>query len=157
SQMFGEMIGLWCADVWREMGKPEKFALLELGPGRGTLMQDALRATARISGFQQAMNLTLLECNATFRVMQKEKLAAHAPRFLDDLTQLPWLPLLVVANEFFDALPVRQFEKTFQGWCERLVGADDGKLAFAPWPLDSALMRLIPSGMQDGSPGTVYE
>src|SRR5271168_542487 len=72
SQMFGEMIGLWCADVWRQMGAPENFTLLELGPGHGTLMQDALRATAKIAGFHAAMDLCLVESNKNLRETQRK-------------------------------------------------------------------------------------
>lgn len=157
SQMFGEMIGLWCADVWRQMGKPERFALLELGPGRGTLMQDALRATARITGFHAAMNLHLLESNKTLRAAQWEKLSAHVPVHMDDLTELPAMPTIVIANEFFDALPVRQFEKNFQGWCERLISVADDRLAFTLWPLDEPLLQFIPAHLREANPGTIYE
>jgi NADH dehydrogenase [ubiquinone] 1 alpha subcomplex assembly factor 7 len=157
SQMFGEMIGLWCADVWRQMGKPEKFALLELGPGRGTLMQDALRATEKIHGFHKAMELCLVESNETLRKMQQEKLAAHNPRYIEDVNALPHLPVLAIANEFFDALPIRQFEKTFQGWCEKLVTIENNRLGFVTQPLDPAVAFLIPKDLQEALPGTVHE
>jgi NADH dehydrogenase [ubiquinone] 1 alpha subcomplex assembly factor 7 len=157
SQMFGEMIGLWCADVWRQMGAPDKFALVELGPGRGTLMQDALRAMGKISGFHQAMQLCLMESSETLRKEQQKKLSDHEPRYIDNLSQLPDLPTLVIANEFFDALPVRQFEKTFQGWHERLVTLDGGRLAFTTRQLDAPMLMLIPGPMRDAPPGTVYE
>ena len=84
SQMFGEMIGLWCADVWRHMGKPAEFVLFEIGPGRGTLMQDMLRATAKISGFHQAMRLHLLESSETLRAMQLQKISMHHPHYITD-------------------------------------------------------------------------
>ena len=157
SQMFGEMIGLWCVEVWRQMGSPASFTLLEVGPGRGTLMQDALRATAKIPGFHAALDLHLLESNETLRAKQREKLAAHLPHYVDDLTQLPPQPLIVIANEFFDALPIRQFEKTFQGWCERMVSADGKDLSFSFWPLDQASILLVPVALRQGVPGTVYE
>jgi NADH dehydrogenase [ubiquinone] 1 alpha subcomplex assembly factor 7 len=158
SQMFGEMVGLWCADVWRQMGKPAKFALVEFGPGRGTLMQDTLRATAKISGFHEAMNLFLLESSETLQATQHEKLAPHRPAYLADLAALPRLPMIVLANEFLDALPIRQFEKTFEGWAERKVGLDDeGDLAFVLQPLDPAGMFVIAEGFKDALPGTVYE
>ena len=157
SQMFGEMIGLWCVEVWRMMGSPEAFTLLEMGPGRGTLMQDALRATAKISGFHTAMDLCLLESNETLRQMQQKKLAEYLPRWLDDVSELPAQPTIVVANEFFDALPIRQFEKTFQGWCERMVSVTGNEFGFTHWPLDEALVSLIPAPLREGTPGTVYE
>ncbi|MDD5586147.1 MAG: SAM-dependent methyltransferase [Alphaproteobacteria bacterium] len=131
SQMFGELIGLWCAEAWQQSGRPDSFVLLELGPGRGTLLQDALRATEKIAGFHRAMRLVMIECNAALRKQQQEKLTAHKPEYIGGPGQLPSMPLLFVANEFFDALPVRQFVKTQLGWRERLVDFQDGKLAFA--------------------------
>jgi len=157
SQMFGEMIGLWCADVWRQMDKPKKFILLEMGPGRGALMQDALRATAKIAGFHQAMKLCLIESNATLQKMQQEKLVEYKPDYTLDLMQLPALPMIVIANEFFDALPIRQFEKNFQGWCERLVAVENNTLVFTPWPIDPLLAQLIPPELREATPGAVYE
>lgn len=157
SQMFGEMIGLWCADLWRQMGKPESFTLLELGPGRGTLMQDALRAAAKIFGFHQALKLHLLESSETLRAKQKEKLIVFHPTYITDLNDLPRQPLIVIANEFFDALPIRQFEKSFDGWHERMVTAVDGKLAFALLPPDETIKLLLPESMRAANPGTVYE
>ncbi|MDX2027077.1 MAG: SAM-dependent methyltransferase [Alphaproteobacteria bacterium] len=157
SQMFGEMIGLWCADVWRQMGKPEKFVLLELGPGRGTLMQDALRATAKITGFQQGMTLCLLESSGHLRKAQQEKLSDYKIHYIDDLASMPALPVLAIANEFFDALPIRQFEKTFQGWCERRVTLKDDELIFTLSPHDAALDMFIPQALREANPGTVHE
>ncbi len=157
SQMFGEMIGLWCADVWRQMGKPEKFALLELGPGRGTLMQDAMRATEKIGGFHQAMNLCLIESNTTLREMQKKKLWASSPQYIEDVAALSKMPAIIIANEFFDALPIRQFEKTFQGWSEKVVTIDNNRLGFTHLPLDPSLAFFIPDDMKDANPGTVHE
>jgi NADH dehydrogenase [ubiquinone] 1 alpha subcomplex assembly factor 7 len=157
SQMFGEMIGLWCAEAWRAMGKPETFVLCEMGPGRGTLMQDALRATGRIAGFQHGLKLHLCESNEKLRAMQMEKLAARNPVYIDSLAQLPPLPTLVIANEFFDALPIRQFEKTADGWCERLVSMDGDKFIFVMSPPDPALLLFIPQDMREAALGTVHE
>jgi len=161
SQMFGEMIGLWCADIWRQMGSPEQFVLLEMGPGRGTLMQDALRAIAKISGFHQALQLYFLESSETLREMQKEKLAAYNPQYIDTFSaanaSLPPFPTIIIANEFFDALPIRQFEKSFQGWCERLVTIEKDAFVFTLSKPDDALLLLIPEAMRDANPGTVFE
>jgi NADH dehydrogenase [ubiquinone] 1 alpha subcomplex assembly factor 7 len=157
SQMFGEMIGLWCADVWRQMGKPEEFVLFEMGPGRGTLMQDALRATAKITGFHKAKRLYLLDSSVTLRDTQREKLGIYEPLYITDLAELPPSPLIAVANEFFDALPIRQFEKGFHGWCERLVTMRDDALSFALSPADEALALLVPQRLREANPGTVYE
>jgi NADH dehydrogenase [ubiquinone] 1 alpha subcomplex assembly factor 7 len=110
SQVFGELIGAWCADYWQRMGAPNPVLLVELGPGRGTLMADALRATRRAPGFHDALKLHLVEQSPVLRKTQQEKLAAYAPQFHDTIARLPPGPMLVIANEFFDALPVAQFE-----------------------------------------------
>jgi NADH dehydrogenase [ubiquinone] 1 alpha subcomplex assembly factor 7 len=149
SQVFGELLGLWCADVWHQMGKPDPFMLLELGPGRGTMMQDALRATAKIAGFHEAMRLHLLECNAELRRQQQERLAAHKPVHLDDLSQLPPLPMIALANEFFDTMPIRQFVKTKDGWRERLVDVQDGALTFGEGEVAVNVLETIENVMQD--------
>ena len=158
SQMFGEMIGLWCVDAWRQTGKPSSFTLLEMGAGRGTLMQDVLRATERVTEFQDAFWLHLLESNATLRGMQQEKLARHAPIFIDDLNNLPPEPIIFIANEFFDALPIRQFEHTFQGWVERMVTVQGDEFVMSLQPLDAAVLGLVPVAIRDTAQvGRVYE
>lgn len=130
SQMFGELIGLWCAQMWLQMATPEAFVLLELGPGRGTLMADALRASARVPGFHKAMQLYLLESNETFKDEQNAKLKEFAPRHIADLSELPDLPVIAIANEFFDAFPIHQYRRTPEGWREVLVGVEGEALAF---------------------------
>lgn len=181
SQMFGEMIGVWCAEVWRMMGAPKAFALVELGPGRGTLMKDALRATRKISGFHDAMDLILLESSETLREKQREALVEHAPRYVESLADCPAVPTIFIANEFFDALPIRQFEKGFQGWSERLVDiAKEHRLAPLPYPPhegegiapravdaigfaftlsapDPTYALMIPEDTRDAKPGAVHE
>jgi NADH dehydrogenase [ubiquinone] 1 alpha subcomplex assembly factor 7 len=136
SQMFGELVGAWLAERWLAMGRPPAVRLVELGPGRGSLMADALRATRGVAGFHAALDLHLVEINDRLRALQAAALAAHEPTWHARLDDVPEGPLLLVANEFFDALPVRQFEKTARGWSERMVGlADDGetlRLALAP-------------------------
>ncbi|MBS0549065.1 MAG: SAM-dependent methyltransferase [Proteobacteria bacterium] len=136
SQMFGELIGAWLADRWLAMGSPAPVRLVELGPGRGTLMADALRATRGVPGFHAALDLHLVETSETLRAQQAEALAAFTPQWHERFDAVPAGPLLLVANEFFDALPVRQFHRTDSGWRERMVGlAADGEtltLALAP-------------------------
>lgn len=137
SQMFGELIGLWCADAWVKMGSPQALRLVELGPGRGTLMADALRASRVLPDFRAAVSVHLVETSPVLRAAQERALrpagvplAWHA-----DLADVPPGPALIVANEFFDALPLRQFVRTPSGWCERLVGLGaDGALAFGLSP-----------------------
>jgi NADH dehydrogenase [ubiquinone] 1 alpha subcomplex assembly factor 7 len=108
--------------------------LAELGPGRGTLMQDALRAAARMPGFTAAAELWLIETSPVLRARQAEVLAAHAPRWADRVEALPPGPLIAIANEFFDALPIRQARRVDALWRERLVELRDDRLAFA-WGL----------------------
>jgi NADH dehydrogenase [ubiquinone] 1 alpha subcomplex assembly factor 7 len=123
SQMFGELIGLWCAHEWDALGKPA-FNLIELGPGRGVLMQDMLRATARIEGMREASNVVLVEDSAPLRDAQAERVAdAEWAQRLEDA---PPGPSLIVANEFLDCLPIRQFVRGEEGWHEKLVGLDEG-------------------------------
>lgn len=134
SQMFGELIGLSLAQSWLDQGHPEHFVLAELGPGRGTLMADILRATSRIPGFHDAAEIVLLEVSPVLRARQAETLRDHAPRWIDTIADLPEAPLFVVANEFFDALPVRQFLRDGDGWRERLVGAEGNALSWGLGP-----------------------
>jgi SAM-dependent MidA family methyltransferase len=147
SQMFGELIGAWLAEVWSARGAPSRFVLAELGPGRGTLMADALRVAGRLPGFAAAAELWLVETSPVLRLRQAEILAAHAPRFTARIEDLPEGPLLLVANEFFDALPVRQFQRADTVWRERLIGlTEDGDLGFvfAPPRADPALLARFP-------------
>ncbi|GHF54706.1 class I SAM-dependent methyltransferase [Seohaeicola zhoushanensis] len=129
SQMFGELIGLALAQAWLDQGRPARIVLAELGPGRGTLMADALRAMARVPGLLAAAELWLVEASPTLRARQAQTLAGHAPQWADTAEALPEAPLFLVANEFFDALPVRQFRRAADGWCELRVGLEDGRLA----------------------------
>ncbi|APG47739.1 class I SAM-dependent methyltransferase [Phaeobacter porticola] len=134
SQMFGELIGLSLAQCWLDQGTPPTFTLAELGPGRGTLMSDILRATRQVPGFHDAMQISLLEASPTLRAKQAELLKDHAPVWHDDITDLPEHPLYLVANEFFDALPVRQFLRDGAGWREKSVGLEGDVLKFGLGP-----------------------
>jgi NADH dehydrogenase [ubiquinone] 1 alpha subcomplex assembly factor 7 len=151
SQMFGEMIGLWCVDVWSRMGAPSPLRLVELGPGRGTLMADALRAARLRPEFGAAVDLHLVEISETLRARQAETLRGAplgtAPTWHDDFATVPNGPLLLIANEFFDALPVHQFERTPEGWRERVVATDpegDRRFRFALAPPGPAIGLLGP-------------
>ena len=136
SQMFGELIGLWCAEVWRTALAPKPVHLVELGPGRGTLMADALRAARKAPAFLAAATVHLVETSPVLTAMQHQALAGHEARWHGALEEVPEGPMLLIANEFFDALPIRQFEKTCEGWRERMVGLDEGgetfRLGLAP-------------------------
>lgn len=131
SQTFGELIGLWAAEIWAAIGRPSPVALVELGPGRGTLMADALRAVAKVAPeFRAALRVHLIEINARLRERQRTALGHAAPQWHESLDSVPHGPLLVIANEFFDALPVRQFVRTADGWRERCVVLENGQFAF---------------------------
>lgn len=134
SQMFGELCGLWLAQAWRDAGAPSPFALAEAGPGRGTLMADILRAGASVPGFVDAARVHLVETSPTLRKAQAERLARHGPVWHDRLETVPEIPLFLIANEFFDALPIRQFRYSLEGWRERMVGAEGEALVFGLSP-----------------------
>src|SRR5436190_7173302 len=110
SQMFGELIGLWVAAVWQQMGAPDNLRLIELGPGRGTLLNDALRATKAVRGFREALVLHLVEISPALRDIQDRRLGVMDVPMLwhDALEEVPTGPSIIVANEFIDALPVHQ-------------------------------------------------
>lgn len=128
SQMFGEMIGLALAQCWLDQGRPARFVLAELGPGRGTLMADALRAARAVPGFTEAAELHLIETSAHLREIQKKTIAAPLTHH-DSIGQLPPGPLFLIANEFFDALPIRQYQRIDTTWHERQVGLRQEALA----------------------------
>ena len=130
TQMFGELIGVCIGQAWVDQGQPENFTLAELGPGRGTLMADLLRATRRIPGFNRSANVHLVERGTHLRRMQSEILRDHSPSWCSSAEELPDMPLFLVANEFFDALPIRQFGFKRNAWFERLVAADRDSLVF---------------------------
>ena len=134
SQMFGELLGLCLAQCWLDQGAPGPFILAELGPGRGTLMADMLRAMARVPGCLDALRLHLVEASPLLRARQGAMLNGHAPVWHDHACDLPEGPLFLVANEFFDALPIRQFRRTGGGWAERQVGLEADRLAFGLAP-----------------------
>lgn len=159
SQMFGEIVGAWLVHAWRVLGCPAPFALVEMGPGRGTLMRDILRTAAVDPAFADAATIHLVETSPRLRDIQRETLAASSSRcaWHDDLSTLPAMPWLFVANELLDAIPVRQFEKTSQGWRERRVGlGEDGELTFVPGPPPGDL-SVLPADAGDAPDGAVFE
>ncbi len=133
SQMFGELIGLWAVEVWRGLGRPAPFRLVELGPGRGTLIADALRAAKIAPDFCAALDLHLVETSELLRRHQERALLACgvAARWHAHLEDVPSGPMLAIANEFFDCLPVRHYVSDAGFWRERLIGLDqEGRLGF---------------------------
>ncbi|MFQ5535386.1 MAG: class I SAM-dependent methyltransferase [Sphingomonadales bacterium] len=146
SQIFGELLGLWCAIQWQRMGRPDPVHLVELGPGRGTLMVDALRAARSVSGFTDAIQLHLVEMSPALKTRQAERL--HAT-WHDRFEDVPEGPVLLIANEFFDALPIHQFARTEAGWRERMVGLDESGEQLTPFlaPGAGATAALIPQAL----------
>lgn len=129
TQVFGEVVGLWAAVTWEAMGRPDPVLLVECGPGRGTLMADALRAAAGVAApFRAALRVHLVETSPRLRAQQ----AARLPGAIwhDALADVPPGPMILLANEFLDALPIRQFVRRGAGWAERLV--DGGELVEQP-------------------------
>jgi NADH dehydrogenase [ubiquinone] 1 alpha subcomplex assembly factor 7 len=151
SQIFGELIGLWLADLWDRARRPASAVYAELGPGRGTLAQDALRAMRR-AGFTPPSHF--VEGSPQLRAIQAG--AVQGAHFHDDAASLPENgPLLLLANEFLDALPVRQLVRTATGWRERLVALDGERFVFVagPQPMDEA----VPPNVGSATEGTILE
>ena len=141
SQMFGELLGLSLAQSWLDQGS-KAGVLAELGPGRGTLMADILRATRHVPGFHAALQVCLVEASPVLCARQRAALGDHAVQWHADVAGLPAGPLFLVANEFFDALPIRQFQRDGDGWRERMVGP-------------GLRLGLSPAVDRTGLPGTV--
>jgi NADH dehydrogenase [ubiquinone] 1 alpha subcomplex assembly factor 7 len=159
SQVFGELIGLWCYDTWERLGRPEPVLLVELGPGRGTLMHDALGALGRVPDFRAALRLHLVEASETLTQIQRTRLAGFDVTWHRDLGSLPEGPILLVANEFLDALPIVQLERGAAHWHERLVAlAPDGKgMTLVRAEVPSPLAMLVPSELGNAELGSVFE
>ena len=129
SQMYGELLGLWAAEVWSLMGRPNPVRLIEFGPGRGTLMSDALRAARIVPEFRAALDVTLVEVSPTLANIQYEALVTcGAPvSWAASLAEAPDGPAIILANEFLDALPVRQYVRRGGRWRERTVRLDEAR------------------------------
>jgi SAM-dependent MidA family methyltransferase len=161
SQMFGELIGLWVAAVWKQIGAPENVRLIELGPGRGTMIKDALRAVKVVPEFRAAAVAHLVEVSPLLRAQQEKTLEdAGVPIFWHaTLSDVPKGPAIILANEFFDALPVNQAIKTERGWHERRIQIDsNGELAFtvAPEPMPF-FQTLLPPALRAPRAGAIFE
>jgi NADH dehydrogenase [ubiquinone] 1 alpha subcomplex assembly factor 7 len=160
SQMFGELLGLWAASVWKSMGSPPVLRLIELGPGRGTMMADALRALRVLPPLYQMLDIHLIEINPVLREKQKATLsAARHVSWHDTIDEVPEGPAIIFANEYFDVLPIHQAVRRETGWHERVVVlGDKGKLAFAnasdPLP---RFEMLLPPLLRAAPVGAVFE
>ncbi len=157
SQMFGELIGIWCAQSFIDLGSPAACNLIELGPGSGVLMADAWRASKALPGFSAAAQIHFVEPSAPLRAAQADNLAriGAQARWIGQLADAPAGASLIIANEYLDCLPIRQFVRTETDWRERLVGARDGELAFglAPAPANGA----VPDVLHSAPPGATFE
>ena len=160
SQMFGELIGLWAAATWQAMGAPSALRLIELGPGRGMLMADALRAATIMPGFRAALTVHLVETSPRLIARQRDTLPGlDIPlAWHRDLGEVPEGPAIVIANEFFDALPVHQAVKAPGGWHVRMIGLADDRLGFAlsPDPMPG-FERVLPDMLHNAPEGAIYE
>lgn len=160
SQMFGEMIGAWLVDAWMQMGQPETVRLVELGPGRGTLMTDILRAAGSWPAFRAAVSLHLIETSPRLRQAQFEALKDYHPTWHDVLAEVPAdAPCLIVANEFLDALPIHQFEKAGGRWMERRVAHDKaaGRFFFTLAQPGFDVAGVMPPNFLAAPDGSVFE
>jgi NADH dehydrogenase [ubiquinone] 1 alpha subcomplex assembly factor 7 len=160
SQMFGELLGLWAASVWKLMGSPSELRLIELGPGRGTMMADALRALRVLPPLYQMLDIHLIEINPALRAKQKAALsAARSVSWHHSIDEVPDGPAIILANEYFDVLPIHQAVRRETGWHERVITlGDKGKLGFeaASDPLPRFEM-LVPPLVRAAPVGAVFE
>src|SRR5688572_5838240 len=131
SQLFGEMIGVWVMMAWEQMGKPKNIQLIELGPGRGTLMRDIWRTTKIMPEFQEKAQIHLVEFSPRLKKIQSETLQGCPVVWHDHFEDVPNAPSLIVANEFFDALPIEQAAFHDGNWFQRVINEDDGDLFFS--------------------------
>ena len=160
SQMFGELLGLWAASVWKQIGKPQSLRLIEIGPGRGTMMADALRALRILPPLYQSLEVHLVEVNPVLRARQETALSSvRNIAWHDSIDSVPDGPCVILANEYFDVLPIHQMVKHETGWHERVVELDDdGNLAFGaatdPTP---GFDVLVPPLVRAAPVGAVFE
>ena len=148
SQMFGEVIGAWVIDVWAQMGAPSRFNLIELGPGRGTLMSDILRVGKNIPEFLDAVQPHLVEVSPILRDKQAKALSAHSPTWHDSISEISTdAPTLILGNEFLDALPVEHLKRTERGWQKKVVkwSAEDSAFTFDWTVAEKTLRDFLPS------------
>lgn len=161
SQMFGEIIGVWVICVWEQMGRPEKVNLVELGPGRGTLLADLLRGASKFKNFTDSVHIHMVECSPVLRNVQYQTLKCEGEdgekQIVSTMTGCPvsWhatmdevptgLPTIIIAHEFYDALPVHQFQRASHGWCEKMIDVDENSsfhFVLSPRPTPATLYLM---------------
>ena len=160
SQMFGELISMWIADIWLRAGRPSPVRVVELGPGRGTMMTDILRAACSVAGFREALHPVLVETGRTLAARQKRTLGGAGARWVNSVDDVPDGPAFWLANEFFDALPIRQFVRARDEWRERCLGIgssgfltwEPGAIARLPAPLNRAVAGAKEGATVEWSP-----
>lgn len=159
SQMFGEMIGAWCADIWAQMGSPKEFRLVECGPGQGTLMADILRATKSVPGFHEAMIVVLVENSKALRQRQLQTLEGVHITWYSDWPQIEGdSPMIMITNEFLDALPIHQLQYQEGRWRERVVGLSAvGELTYGLAEPHPVAIQSIPEGLPAPQEGDILE
>lgn len=164
SQIYGELIGLWCAVTWQQMGSPAAVRLVELGPGRGTMMADMLRSIEGVPEFRDALSICLVETSSSLREKQRVSLLGSKTPMqwvsnFSDVPPTPNMPMIVIASEFFDALPIHQFVRVTQGWSERQIIFDEanGSFAFSASAPNFAYYKLIPEKHHQAPVGSVVE
>jgi SAM-dependent MidA family methyltransferase len=161
SQMFGELVGLWAAAVFKLMGSPDTVRLIELGPGRGTMMVDALRAAKAVPAFRRALSVHLVEISPTLERIQQRTLSGLDVPIVwhKGLVDVAEGPAIIVANEFFDALPVHQAVKRTDGWHERVIEVDgDSKLVFGlAYDALPHFEQVLPKTVREAPVGALYE
>lgn len=160
SQMFGELVGAWITATWHAAGAPQPVTLAEIGPGRGTLMQDLLRTLVKIAPqLVGAASVVLIETSPKLRAVQEAALrdAPVTVRWLEDVAELPPQPTIIVGNELFDAIPLRQYVRTEAGWRERVVGLDEGGKLFFMAGAGSLDPALLPAAAAHAPVGAIVE
>lgn len=161
SQLFGETIALWAIEKWQKIGSPSKFLLLELGPGQGQLMKDFLRVAKLVPEFYNGANLYLMEINSHFIEKQKENLSQHHKNicWISNIEEIPKIPAIIIANEFFDALPIKQYVKVKDKWFESILVIDpkDEGIKYDKIALHSVLQKQFQLDHINSQDGAVIE
>ncbi len=160
SQIFGEIIGLWCVVTWQNAGRPRNIILVELGPGRGTLMSDILETTKKVSQeFINALKVHLIETSPALKKLQKAVLRDYEITWHNDIETIPSEPALIIANEFFDALPTEQYVMTKDGWYQRHITVDQeyDKLSFINVPITKEESPIFPHQISNAKIGSIFE
>jgi len=160
SQIFGEIIGLWCVVTWQNAGSPRNIILVELGPGRGTLMADILKTIKKVSQeFIDVLKVHLIETSPVLKQQQKSILKDYEITWHKDLETIPWDPALIIANEFFDALPTEQYVMTKSGWNQRHITVDKrhDNLSFINVPFAKQETPIFPNQISNAKIGSIFE